>query len=131
MDEGGQRRSVADAQMRYEAWRTNATYGAVAQLRRAQEQMNVAKFEHLSQFLNHPEWEATNNGAERAGRAFRHRQAPHFNLRNPESIDRALNVAASLRKQHATAMLSRPLHTCQRDRKRGHLSGSATCAMAA
>jgi len=131
MDKDGRRRSVAEAQMRYEAWRTNATYRAVSQLRHAQEQMNAAKFEHLSQFLRHPEWEATNNGAERAGRAFRHRQAPHFNLRNPGSIDRALNLAASLRQEHATATVSERLHTCQRGRKRACLSGSATCAMAA
>jgi hypothetical protein len=117
--------------MRYEVWRTNTTYHAVSQLRHAQEQINAAKFGHLSQFLHHTEWEATNNGAERTGRAFRHRQAPHFNLRTEESIDRALKVASALRKEHATTTLSTPLHTCQRGRKREHPSGLGAHMMAA
>ena len=80
--------------------------------------MTAAKFESLSQFLRHPRWEATNNGAERAGRAFRHRQAPHFNLRKQESIENSINVIACLRKAAVLRPPLRPYHTCQREQKR-------------
>jgi hypothetical protein len=49
-------------------------------LKRVQEQMTCAKFEHLSQFLRRPDWEATNNSAERVGRAFRQRQTRHHSI---------------------------------------------------
>jgi hypothetical protein len=116
MDEGDQRRSLTDAKARFEAWRTNPAYQAVPPLKRVQQQMTNAKFEHLSQFLRHPEWEATNNGAERAGRAFRHRQAPHFNLRKEEFIEQAITVAACRRKETAMQAPPQPFHTCQRGR---------------
>lgn len=61
---------------------------------------------------------ATNNGAERAARAFRHRQAPHFNLRSKEAIARAMTVTACLRKEAVTKPAAPPLHTCQRGRKK-------------
>lgn len=117
VDGEGQRRSLADAQVRYEAWRSSSTYRAVPQLRRIQDRMTTAKFGRLSQFLRDPEWETTNNGAERAGRAFRHRQAPHFNLRKKESIENAINVLVGLRKRAAVEPPSRRFHTCQRGRK--------------
>jgi transposase len=115
-DEKGQRRSPSEAQTRYEAWQTEETYGAVPVLQRLQQRMTAAKFEQMSQFLRQPEWEATNNGAERAGRAFRHRQAPHFNLRSKEAIIGAINVAAYLRIEAVTAPREEPFHTCQRGR---------------
>jgi len=114
----GQRRSLAEARTRYESWRTRADYGAVPQLRRIQERMTEAKFERLSQFLRHPEWEATNNGAERVGRAFRHRQAPHFNLRSKEAIEGALVVAACKKKEAATQTPTWGANRCLRGRKR-------------
>jgi transposase/transposase-like protein len=117
VDEEGQRRSLADAHVHSEAWRTSSSYHAVPQLRRIQDLMTEAKFERLSQFLRDPAWETTNNGAERAGRAFRHRQAPHFNLRKKESIESAINVLAGLRKRAATQPPSCRFHTCQRGRK--------------
>jgi transposase len=117
-DEAGQRRPLAEAQRRYEAWRTHSTYRAVPQLSRVQDQMTPAKFEQLSHFLHQPDWEATNNGAERAGRAFRHRQAPHFNLRKKEVIENSINVAACLGKKAALQPPSQPFHTCQRGRKK-------------
>jgi hypothetical protein len=89
-DEEGRRRSLEDAQAHYETWRTNPAYRPVSKLKRVQERMTASKFERLSQFLRHPEWEATNNGAERTGRTFRHRQAPHFNLRTKEAIENAI-----------------------------------------
>jgi hypothetical protein len=79
-DAKGCRRTLDEARARFAAWSSDATYAAVAPLRRVQERM-TAQFERLSPFLRNPRWEATNNGAERAGQALRHRQAPHFNLR--------------------------------------------------
>lgn len=115
-DEQGQRRTLTEARSRYEAWQANGIYRALPALRQVQQRVTPAKFEQLSQFLQQPEWEATNNGAERAGRAFRQRQAPHFNLRNPEAIANVLTVMACLRKEAATEPPSPPLHTCQRGR---------------
>jgi transposase-like protein len=83
--------------------------------------LTPAQFEQLSHFLHQPHWEATNNGAERAGRAFRHRQAPHFNLPKKEVIENSINVAASLRKKAALQPPSQPFHTCQRGRKKQQL----------
>lgn len=117
-DEAGQRRTLAETKVRYEKWQTNETYAAVPVLHKVQGQMHPAKFEQLSQFLQQPEWEATNNGAERAGRAFRHRQAPHFNLRSQEAIAGAITVTACLRKEAVTRPAAAPLHTCQRGRKK-------------
>jgi transcriptional regulator with XRE-family HTH domain len=102
-DEAGQRRSLPDAQLRYERWRGKAAYGRLAPLRRIQESVDRARFERLSCFLQDPMWEATSNGAERLGRTFRHRQGPHFNLRTPASIAADLTVRACLRKQAATS----------------------------
>jgi predicted transcriptional regulator len=102
-DEQGQRRTVAEARARYEAWRSNPTYLALPALRRALARMSDAHFERLSAFLQQPHWEATNNGAERGARAFRHRQAPHFNLRSQESIAGDLMVSRYLRKAAMTS----------------------------
>jgi transposase len=117
-DEDGEPRSLADARTRYQAWQSNPAYRAVPQLRRLLDRMTDAKFDHLSQFLRHPGWETTNNGAERTGRAFRHRQAPHYNLRTKEHIENAINVVACLRKEAALGAPSQPFHTCQRGRRR-------------
>ncbi len=117
-DEQGQRRSPSEAQSRYEAWQTHPTYGAVPVLHKIQQQVTPAKFEQVSHFLRHPEWEATNNGAERTGRAFRHRQAPHFNLRSKTAIDQSLTVTACLHKETVTAPAAQGLHHCQRGRKK-------------
>jgi transposase-like protein len=130
IDDQGQRRTLAEARVLYETWRANTTSQAVPQLQRAQERMTAAKFESLSQFLRHPEWEATNNGAERAGRAFRHHQAPHFNLRKKESIENSINVIACLRKAGAVQPPPGPYHTCQRGRKRRNQTNTGMCATA-
>jgi DNA-binding CsgD family transcriptional regulator len=79
----------------------NTEYGRLAPLRRVQESIDRARFERLSCFLKQPRWEATSNGAERMGRAFRHRPGPHFNLRTPTSIAADLTVRACLQKQAA------------------------------
>jgi transposase len=100
-DADGQRRTLDAARERFAAWSSDARYAAVAPLRRVQERM-AAQFERLSPFLRNPRWEATNNGAERAGRALRHRQAPHFNLRTGPAIEGAIVVMACHRKATAT-----------------------------
>ncbi len=100
--EDGQRRSLAEAQDRYDCWRTNPASAALPPLRKVQDLMTPARFTRLSQFLRHPHWEATNNGAERAGRAFRHRQAPHFRLRSSRAIDGTLRVVLQQTKEKAT-----------------------------
>jgi transposase-like protein len=97
-DEQGNRRALENAKSRYEAWRSNPTYLAEPALRRVLNRMTDARFEHLSPFLRNPRWEATNNGAERTGRAFRHGQAPHFNLRVQASIEGSLVVDICQRK---------------------------------
>lgn len=118
MDEAGQRRTLAEAQTRYETWHTQEAYAVVPILHQVQRRVTSAKFVQLSQFLQQPEWEATNNGAERTGRAFRQHQAPHFNLRSQEAIAGAITVTACLQKEAATAPAPQALHSCQRGRKK-------------
>ncbi len=97
-DEQGHRRTRADARARHQRWHEHPGYRAVLPLARAQRQLDPAHFERLSHFLDQPTWEATNNGAERTARLFRHRQAPHFALRTRTAIDDAFNIGAFLRK---------------------------------
>jgi transposase len=123
MDDQSQRRSLADALARYQTWKNNPAYRAVPQLRHLLERMTDEKFERLSQFLRNPAWEATNNGAERGGRAFRHRQAPHFNLRKKEHIAAAINVTACLRRSSALRPSIPRFHRCQRGRRRQPVAG--------
>ncbi len=80
----GGRRPPDEARDRYQRWQTNPLYAHHAPLRRAQERLDADQFARLSVYLGNAAWEATNNGAERAGRAFRHTQAPHFQLRTAE-----------------------------------------------
>ena len=112
----GQRRPLAEAQERYEAWRTDPAYQALPSLRKVQDLMTPAHFAHLSQFLRHAHWEATNNGAERSGRAFRHGQASHFRLRTPDAIAGALRVVTEQTKERATVPPPPRLRFCQRGR---------------
>lgn len=128
-DEQGQRRTPAEARKRYTIWQSSETYRAIPALHQVQQRVTRAKFDQLSQFLHQPGWEATNNGAERAGRAFRHRQAPHFNLRSQEAIGNALTVMACLRKEAATQPPSPLLHTCQRGRTKQPTTRSMPVAM--
>ena len=76
-DEAGRKRSPAEAQARYDRWRADPGYRAVAPLRRVQDRLDAARFAQLSHFL---------------GRLFRHRQAPHFRLRSPGAIEGAVTV---------------------------------------
>ena len=89
--------------------------------------MTSARFTRLSQFLRHPDWEATNNGAERAGRAFRHRPAPHFGLRSIGAIDGTLRVVMQQTKEQAMAPPAPILRLCPRGRRAraAHLTRAA------
>ncbi|MDQ2998944.1 MAG: helix-turn-helix domain-containing protein, partial [Chloroflexota bacterium] len=115
-DADGQRRPLNEARAHFAAWSSAPAYARVAPLRRVQAHM-TAQFERLSQFLRNPHWEATNNGAERAGRAFRHRQAPHFNLRTEAAIEGAIVVVACQRKAAATIGRHCEIARCSRGRK--------------
>ena len=117
-DESGRRRSPTAAWPRYQAWQETPSFAAVAALRHIQESVDAARFRHLSHFLGHPAWEATNNGAERMGRAFRHLSAPHFTLRTTASVDAALKVRACLRKQQGTQPVTALANRCPRGRER-------------
>lgn len=106
---------------RYRAWRQNPDYARLAPLRRIQQSVDVPRFERLSRFLANPTWEATNNGAERMDRTFRHVSAPHFTLRTPTSIDQALKVRACLGKEAATLQAPLPANRSRRGRPRRDL----------
>ena len=102
-DETGERRDVSGARERYANWQTIPEYRRLPPLRCVQQRIDPARFERLSQFLHDPLWKATNNGAERMGRTFRHQQRPHFNLQTTASIDEALKVRAYLHHDAVTS----------------------------
>jgi hypothetical protein len=115
-DEAGQRRAPEEAQAHYARWHDNGAYTRLMPLRRVQESVDAARFARLSPFLREPGWEATSNGAERMGRAFRHGQGPHYKLRSTLSIEAALKVRACLRKQHSTGAVTVLGNQCSRGR---------------
>ncbi|HEU0212710.1 MAG TPA: hypothetical protein VFR13_01400 [Jiangellaceae bacterium] len=117
-DQTGQRRPLTEAQERYERWRTDPEFARLAPLRRVQQSVDPTRFARLSHFLTDPAWEATNNGAERMGRSFRHKSAPHFNLRTTQAIDDALKIGAFLKKAAATAVAPVPANRSPRGRAR-------------
>jgi Transposase, Mutator family len=103
-DEQGGRRALDDAWDRYRAWRANPDYITAPALKRATERVDQQRFAKLSRFLETPTGEATNNGAERIGRLFRHQQAPHVRLRSADSIDDSLRSWAVSRRREATGL---------------------------
>ncbi len=115
-NEQGQRRTSEDAGSCFVAWQANPSYTSIPQLQRIIETMTTEKFAQLSHFLRNPDWEATNNGAERTARTFRHRQAAHFNLRSADAIDAAVGIAAHLQHETRRQPEPQPFHTCQRGR---------------
>ena len=66
---------------RWRTWRENPDYQPVAPLRRVLKRMGEDRAAQVLAFLQRPGWEATNNGAERVARQFRHLQAACFKLR--------------------------------------------------
>src|SRR5262249_9982329 len=104
----GGRPSWDVAHARHARWHADPAYHGLAPLRRVQCSVDGAQFARLSHFLRQPVWEATSNGAERAGRAFRHGQGPHFPLRSARSIDDLLRARACVHMERATAAPLRP-----------------------
>jgi hypothetical protein len=116
-DEEGQRRDLEEATAHWQRWREHPAYQAVAPLRRVQQKVDEARFTKLSHFLREPHWEATNNGAERMGRTFRHLQAPHFTLRTVTTLEDDLKAEAFRRKEAAGPSTSSAARRCTRGRK--------------
>jgi predicted transcriptional regulator len=117
-DEHHDRRSPEDAKERYERLRGDGRYQELKQLARLQARLGEGHFEKISSFLRSAEWEATNNAAERSARAFRHLQAPHYNLRRTQSIDDAIKARAQLGRQPSSIVAqSPPPGRCTRGRK--------------
>jgi len=123
----GGRRPPDEACDRYQRWRTNPLYAHHAPLRRAQERLAVDQCARLSVYLGNAAWEATNNAAERAGRAFRHTQAPHVQLRTAEAIAATLRVQAL----HRTEEQRGGEGLCAPHASRGRRPGCRPIALAA
>jgi hypothetical protein len=117
-DPDGQRRDFAAALEHYTRWAANPTYARLAPLHRIQQSIDAPRFRQLGHFLREPRWEATNNGAERTGRTFRHRQQPHFTLRTTTAIDSALKVRACLHKEAILTPTTTLDNRCSRGRPR-------------
>jgi hypothetical protein len=80
--------------------------------------MTPPRFARLSQVLRYPPGEATNNGAERAGRAFRQGQASHFRLRTEVALEGARRVVVTQAKERASTPPTPVLRLCPRGRPR-------------
>jgi hypothetical protein len=93
-DDDGQRRFFDEALAHWRTWHEKPEYRQMPRLRRLLERMDEERAAKDLAFLHNPAWEATNNGAERRARQFRHLQAPCFGLRTEVSIDGALKVDA-------------------------------------
>ena len=116
-DEQRNRRSSEEAKERYERLRKDGRYRALKPLARLQDRLGEQHFEKISAFVCSPQWESTNNAAERNARGFRHLQAPHYNLRRKQSIEDAIKAKARLSKQPSTAAQSLAPGRCSRGRK--------------
>jgi hypothetical protein len=116
-DENGEKRTIDEARWRYEIWRQDARYVAVPALRRVLSQLSDDRCLAWSQFWRDPAWEATTKGAERTGRAFRHGQAPHLNLRSVRAIEGALTARLHRRLEAALGPPPAPIAVCRRGRR--------------
>lgn len=116
-DEQRNRRSPKEAKERYERLRGDERYRTLKPLARLQARLGEEHFQKVSSFLSSPDWEATNNGAERSARAFRHLQAPHYDFRRTQSIEDAIKARAQLARQPSTVAQSPLAGRCARGRK--------------
>jgi lambda repressor-like predicted transcriptional regulator len=116
-DDYGQRRAWVDAQARYLRWQATTAYHTLPPLARVLTIMDESRFRRVSPFLRHATWEATSNGAERAGRAFRHLQGPHFNLRSAASVEQALAATAIVQLDALKASADPPPNRSTRGRR--------------
>jgi lambda repressor-like predicted transcriptional regulator len=111
------RRCLAEAKERYDRLKSNREYQALKLLARLQARFDEEHFLKISSFLKCPQWEATNNGAERCARAFRHLQAPHYDFRKPQSIEGAIKIKAWLSKEENSPTGGPTPGRCTRGRK--------------
>lgn len=112
------RRTLKEARERYTLLMNDARYQALEPLARLQARFSEEHFLKISQFLHHSKWEATNNAAERTARAFRHLQAPHYNLRKAPSIEGAIRARACLCREESNSKEGASSGRCARGRKR-------------
>lgn len=101
-DADGNRRAPEDARERWRRWRENPAYQPVAPLRRVVQRMGEERAAQVLAFLQRSGWEATNNGAERVARQFRHLQAACFTLRTDRAIEGMIKAWASSTKRACT-----------------------------
>jgi len=116
-DDRGARRAPDEARIRYAAWHATTTYQDIPVLRRALERITETHCTKLSQFLRHAHWEATNDGAECAGRSFRHEEAAHCQLRSARSVADTLTAQAVLHKARCTTPMPCPHERKARGRR--------------
>jgi hypothetical protein len=128
-DEQRNRRTLEEAKERYDRLKNNLDYQKLEHLTGLQARFCGEHFQKVSRFLEHEEWEATNNGVERTGRAFRHLQRSRYNFREPASIEDAIRARAWLAKEGRSSPTSTPPPgRCARGRKTGHRSGVPVAA---
>jgi hypothetical protein len=117
-DEQRNRRTLQEARERYEALMRDPCYQKLKPLARLQARFGEAQFDRICAFLRSEQWEATNNGAERSARAFRHLQSAHYDFRKAHSIEAAIKATAWLCKEENSAAPSGPPPgRCARGRK--------------
>jgi hypothetical protein len=127
-DEQRNRRTLAEAKERYDRLKANPDYQKLEHLARLQARFGEEHFQKVSRFLEHEEWEATNNGAERTGRGFRHLQRSRYNFRKPVFIENAIRARAWLAKQGSSPTSTSPSGRCARGRKAACRSGVPAAA---
>jgi hypothetical protein len=115
-DDRGLRRSPANAAQHNQIWHNDPEAAKLVPLRRQRHHLEADHFARLSAFLVNDTWEATNNAAERGGRAFCHAQHPHLRLRSVQTIDAGLKIRAELQRERFRCPPPQRLHSCQRGR---------------
>ena len=127
-DDVGRRRSVPEARECFVRWREDAEAGTLAGLRQVQRRVTDERFTSLSHFLRDPRWEATSNGAERAGRSFRHRQGTHYNLRSAVAIGALMDVVANERRRAVSPTAELAVGRSRRGRRHEPTEGELAAA---
>jgi hypothetical protein len=122
-DESGLRRRPEEAEGRWKLWRQRPEYRELAPLRRLLDRMGDEKAAGVLAFLRQEHWEATNNGAERTARQFRHLQASCFRLRTSSAIEGAIKAEA-VRVREVLTKPEPQVARASRGRSRGTDNGS-------
>jgi len=101
-DAEGLRRTPAEARECWWAWRQNPGYHSLVPLHRVLLRMDEQRATRVLAFLQRASWEATNNGAERGARQFRHLQAACFRLRTEVAIEGVVKAHALQTREACT-----------------------------